>query len=86
LTPLQALVDPDGGVYLCCYYLHRQRKHCIGNIYEHSFAELWGTERHREAIASIQPEECNRFDCRIAAYNPIADRLIKDDLGQFQFI
>jgi radical SAM protein with 4Fe4S-binding SPASM domain len=73
LTPLQVTVDARGDVFLCCYFTHRRERHCIGNIVETPFGEVWGSARHREAIAAIQPHECSVFDCRFVRYHETLD-------------
>lgn len=86
LTPLQTTIDAHGDVYLCCYYLHRRARHCIGNIYENSFDEIWKSPRHRCAITAIRPAECNLLDCRFVNYMKILDPLLKDTRRQIDFI
>ncbi len=73
LTPLQVTVDATGDVFLCCYFTHRRERHRIGNVVEQPFAEIWGSARHREAIAAIEPHECSVFDCRFVRYHEVLD-------------
>lgn len=86
LTPLQTTIDAHGDVFLCCYYLHRRTRHRIGNICKKSFREIWGSPRHRHAIAGIRPAECNLLDCRFINYMNILDPLLKDSRHQIEFI
>lgn len=86
LTPLQTTIDPLGEVYLCCYYLHRKERHSIGNILKQPFSEIWGGARHREAIAGIEPKECNNLDCRFVRYHDVVDEAMGPSGGQFEFI
>ncbi len=85
LTPLQVTIDAHGDVYLCCYFMHRKQRHSIGNLSHRSFTELWGSERHREAIAQIQPRECNNLDCRFVRYADVVSQWISDD-SNFAFL
>jgi radical SAM protein with 4Fe4S-binding SPASM domain len=73
LTPLQTTVDARGDVYLCCYFTHRRDRHRIGNVREQRFGALWGSPRHRQAIAALRPAECSVFDCRFVRYHDVLD-------------
>jgi MoaA/NifB/PqqE/SkfB family radical SAM enzyme len=86
LTPLQIMVDTLGDVYLCCYYVHRKRRHSIGNCFETPLKDLWYSERHWEAIRGIVPRECNNLDCRFVHYNRIMDEVMSNGGQQFEFI
>lgn len=86
LTPLQTMIDARGDVLLCCYYLHRRTRHCIGNIHKNSFHDIWVGPRHKHAIANIRPAECNLFDCRFIHYMKILDPLLTDSRHQIDFI
>lgn len=77
LTPLHTTIMADGGVYLCCYFQSRKDKHCIGNVNEKPFKEIWGSKRHKEAIASIDPKECSVFSCKYHNYNKMLDEFIE---------
>ena len=80
----QVTVDARGDVYLCCYFRHRAERHAIGNVYDQAFRELWASDRHRAAIAGIDPGECSALDCRFIRYHDVVDTWMKDD--QFSFI
>ncbi|MCX7733555.1 MAG: radical SAM protein [bacterium] len=86
LTPLQTTIDARGDVFLCCYFSYREEQHRIGNIYEKTFKEIWGSEAHRAKIKSIVPQMCNMFDCRFIRYHKVVEDLIENNKGQFQFI
>jgi MoaA/NifB/PqqE/SkfB family radical SAM enzyme len=73
LTPLQVTIDAYGDVFLCCYYTLRRERHTIGSILEQPFRQLWGSRRHREAIAGITPKECSVFDCRFVRYHDVLE-------------
>jgi MoaA/NifB/PqqE/SkfB family radical SAM enzyme len=74
LTPLQVTIDARGDVFLCCYFSHRRESHRIGNVLGEPLAAIWGSERHRAAIAGIEPRACSRFDCRFVRYHDVLDR------------
>jgi len=78
-SPLITTVDALGDVYLCSYYRHRQDTHKIGNLLpDKSFKDIWGSEKHLEAINNTKIEECNKYDCRFHKYNKIAEELIEN--------
>jgi MoaA/NifB/PqqE/SkfB family radical SAM enzyme len=65
LNPLHTVMDHLGNIYICCFYYHRDReKHCLGNIFEQSFKEIWFSEKHWEKINDIKREECRQVDCK----------------------
>ena len=86
LTPLNVVVDTDGSVYLCCYFSHRRKKHCIGNVFQDDMASIWGGERHVEAIRNISPAECNVYDCRFDRYNRLVRDTMVDGNGFWSFL
>lgn len=73
LSPIQTTVDARGDVFLCCYYTHRRDRHRIGNVLAQPFGAVWGSARHRQAIATIRPDECSVFDCRFVRYHDVLD-------------
>ena len=85
LTPLQVTIDAHGDVYLCCYFTHRKERHSIGNISQMRFSDVWGADRHRAAIAGIQPKECSNLDCRFVRYHDVVDKWMSDE-ANFSFI
>jgi MoaA/NifB/PqqE/SkfB family radical SAM enzyme len=72
LTPLHALVDWDGSIYVCPFYPHRRDRHLIGNATEGGLFAHWGSPLHKERIASIDPHECNP-DCPLAKFEPVIE-------------
>jgi radical SAM protein with 4Fe4S-binding SPASM domain len=86
LSPLQTTIDARGDVFLCCYYLHRRARHCIGNIYKNSFRDIWGSPRHLRVISAIRPAECNLLDCRFVNYMNVLKPLLEDSRHQIDFI
>jgi cyclic pyranopterin phosphate synthase len=72
LTPLHALVDYDGSIYVCPFFMHRREKHLIGNAKDGGLFAHWGGPTHKARIAAINPEECNP-DCPLAKFDPIIE-------------
>ncbi len=68
INGLVALVDPKGDMYLCSYYLNRQKDHWIGNLKRKSFDEIWGSAYHLKKRAGIDHRKCRLFDCHLARY------------------
>ena len=84
MSPIHTLIDPLGNVYICCYYMGREKEHCIGNVFKKPFAEIWGSEEHREKLNGITPKACNVFDCRWHKYNDEMHELLTNNtLHQF---
>lgn len=84
MSPIHTLVDPVGDVYICCYYMGRQKEHCIGNVFEKSFDEIWGSPEHMEKLRHIDVKKCNVFDCRWHEYNEkLAELLSNNTHHQF---
>lgn len=86
LTPLQIMIDTLGDAFLCCYYRHRKDRHCFGNVFTDGLENVWYSERHWEAIRSIEPHECNLLDCRFVHYNRLMETFLVENEGQFEFI
>lgn len=83
LTPIHSVVSADGKVYLCCYFANRPDKHCIGNIFEKPFDEIWGSPEHEKAIQEIKFEECNIYDCRFHTHTKVMEEGLEK--GSFEF-
>lgn len=77
MSPIHTLIDPLGDVYICCYYMDRKQEHCIGNVFEKDFSEIWGSETHMRKIDNIDSKKCNVFDCRWHKYNEQMLELLK---------
>ncbi len=86
LSPLQVTVDPCGDVYICCYYRHRMEKHRLGNLLRQDLKDIWYSQAHWEKVRQIDPQECNRYDCRFHVYNELMRELVIEDTGQLTFI
>lgn len=69
MSPIHTLIDPVGDVYICCYYMDRKDSHCIGNVFEKPFSQIWGSREHMQKIEHIDKNKCNVFDCRWHGYN-----------------
>lgn len=81
---VQTLIDYYGDIYLCCYYRHRQKEHCIGNIFKNSFEEIWKSENHRRKMDNVNYKKCNLYDCRYIRYENIMQDAIES--GYLSFI
>ncbi|MDD5109203.1 MAG: radical SAM protein [Candidatus Omnitrophica bacterium] len=86
LSPLQLVVDPFGNVYICCYYRHRAKEHCLGNMLKTPLRDIWYSHKHWSKIRNIKKEDCNKYDCRFHYYNELMQKLVIDDIGQLNFI
>lgn len=86
LSPLQLVVDPSGDVYICCYYRHRIKKHCMGNMLKNKLKDIWYSNEHWKRMANIKRPECNKYDCRFHYYNELMRKLVIEDIGQLSFI
>ncbi len=82
-TPLVAYVLPDGKVSICTLVRSASFNASVpdpflGSVYTSTFAELWGTERHRAIIAGLSTSGCTR--CHFAEYNRALALIERDDL------
>jgi radical SAM protein with 4Fe4S-binding SPASM domain len=81
---LHPVVDWDGEIYMCAFFHHRKEKHSIGNVKEGGFFAHWGTQKHRNRIAQVDPKTCVP-NCPVLRYNPVVD-FIKTDAFRFRYI
>ena len=79
MSPIHTLIDPMGNVYICCYYMNREKEHCIGNIKEKKFAEIWGSQEHINKLNNIDCKKCNVYDCRWHKYNEDMYNLLQNN-------
>ena len=86
MCPMFPVIEAEGNVMMCCYFRPRYDRHCIGNIFENTWDEIWGSKRHWEAMKNIKREECNMYDCRYHGFNLMMKKLIADGEGQFEFM
>lgn len=84
ITPVQLQADVYGDIYLCCYTMFRKNGHRIGNLYETPLKELWGSQKHRDAIADIKISECLCHDCRFQKYMKVIRKLQRN--GEWNFL
>ena len=79
-TPLMATFGADGNVHLCCDV--RGKPECI--LCSHypdptEILKVWGSERHKKMIESIDPSKCPR--CTFGSYNEVIEQaIIKDKM------
>jgi radical SAM protein with 4Fe4S-binding SPASM domain len=80
LSPLQTTVDGKGKVYLCCYY-YDDNNRLIGDLNKNTFAEIWGSAKHKECVRNIKRKDCNKYDCKFFAHHSIInDSFVKGRL------
>lgn len=83
LSPLAAVVDPDGVVWPCCNYLNMRTHQQIGDLRNQNFGQFWGNERHREIVLGIDPRHvCNARNgasCRFAKYQMLLANSVAED-------
>ena len=84
LSPLHVVVDPNGDLFICCYYRHRIKDHRIGNIFEKNLHDIWYSFEHYSKIRKIKKELCELYDCRFIRYNEIMEGALEK--GQLDFI
>lgn len=74
--PFFALIDAKGNV-IPCNLFYNTSEFTYGNINNHSFAEIWNSEKRKEVLKKIKQkgiEEC-RKGCRLDAINRYLNRL-----------
>jgi len=86
LAPLQLVVDPYGDVYICCYYHHRIKDHCLGNMLKKDLITIWNSEKAKRKLTQININDCNKYDCRFHYYNDLMRKVVIEDIGQLNFI
>jgi MoaA/NifB/PqqE/SkfB family radical SAM enzyme len=86
LSPVQIMIDALGDVFICCYYRHRKKTHCFGNMFKTPLKKIWYSQRHWDAIDSIKVPECNVLDCRFGVYNELMHQMMIKDMAQLDFI
>lgn len=83
LNPLHTVMDYRGNIYICCFYYYREEAHLIGNIFEKDFEEIWMGPEHRKKIAGINPEECNKVDCKFFRHHDAFNQEIESGRAYF---
>jgi radical SAM protein with 4Fe4S-binding SPASM domain len=75
-------IDPDGETYLCSPW--SRKEFSIGNVNENSFSNIWGNDKHRETINSLNIKlksgKCNPLKCRHYFSNLAIDAYIAGTL------
>ncbi len=61
--PFWSYMDAGGGIWGCSVFLGNE-KFYYGNIYEHSFKEIWEGEKRQQSLLWVQ-EELDASQCRI---------------------
>ncbi len=84
LSPLHLMIDPNGDVFLCCYYRHRMDTHRFGNVFERNLHDIWYSFEHYEKMRNIKKQECELYDCRFIRYAQVMASAL--DKGQLDFI
>jgi len=86
LSPLISVVDPTGALMACWNYLCDYEQLKIGDLKIASFSELWGSDRHRQVVNSIEARfVCNARNgcpCRLVKYKDVLEKgedLIRPD-------
>jgi len=62
-------VDPNGDVFICCYYQNREKSHKIGNALSEDLKDIWFSKKHWLMLDKIDCSICNLYDCRWHEYN-----------------
>jgi MoaA/NifB/PqqE/SkfB family radical SAM enzyme len=84
LTALHAVIDWDGGIYICPFFNHRESTHKIGNIIDGGFFKHWGTLNHKNKMELIDMVQCVP-NCPLSRYNPMV-KFIKTNYQHFKYI
>jgi cyclic pyranopterin phosphate synthase len=83
-----AYIMADGSVYSCSAYLLDDR-FCLGNINEHSFAEIWSSDKRmlhsRFILNELDISEC-RVNCRMDQVNRYLDSIHNTSVPHINFI
>lgn len=77
LNALHTVADGYGDVYICCYYYGHPRNHCLGNLFDRSFKEIWESQEHWDKIKNIRKVDCAKFDCKFFGHHKIVDEALK---------
>jgi MoaA/NifB/PqqE/SkfB family radical SAM enzyme len=86
LCPMFPVIEAYGNVMMCCYFRPRYEDHCIGNLLEQDWTDIWGSPHHWDKLEAIKMSECAKYDCRYHIFNDIMDKLVRKDVGQFEFM
>lgn len=84
IAPIHAVIDSNGNIYVCCFF-NDQNDLKIGNIFESRFLDVWGSEKHKRIMKSLDMSNCNKRDCRWIFYNNFMKEVIDDDIMDISF-
>lgn len=76
---LSPYIDEDGNVEFCGNL--KGRGFSIGNIYENSFNEIWGSEKHLEKVNKIELSSCPK-GCKLHGMNLKLEEIASPDLNK----
>ena len=69
--PFWGYIDAAGNVWACSIYLSK-KEFCLGNIYKHTFKEIWENKKHKNllrwAAQELNTDKC-RVNCRMDEVN-----------------
>ena len=74
---LSTVVTADGDVFLCGRLNIHERWEALGNIYHHSFKDIWNGEKRKDQIEAVEdPILCKKMcpTCRMTKYNKLLNR------------
>lgn len=83
-TPLLATFSADGNVHLC-FDVRGKKEWLLCRHYPdpREILNVWGGEKHKKIIDSINPEKCPR--CTFGPYNEIIEKVIIEDRMTIDF-
>ena len=76
---LLGVIAANGKMYICCQ-LRGNEKYCMGDLYKHTFKQIWNSEKRKEAIKKINLNRCP--PCRYRGYNEILSYLKGEKLHE----
>jgi len=83
MSPIWAVLQPTGNVYMCCYLLDYS---LIGNVFDNGFDNIWFNDRHRYLLNNIPNHRCSSYDCRWHYYNSEMKQIIENNKYELSFI
>jgi len=84
-TPLLATFGADGNIHLC-FDIRGKKEWILCSHYPDpkEILKVWGSEKHKKIINSINPKKCPR--CTFGPYNEIIEKAIIEDKMYLDFI
>lgn len=83
MNPIHSVITDSGEVYLCCYYVGREKLHSIGNINKNTFAEIWESKTHKDKLKLIDKDKCNEYDCKFHSHHDIMEQYLEVGTPEF---